>query len=292
MTEVVLCVSCGGRLEWFASVSSWRHVWVPEGTTPHPAVLERHDEKVATAAGFVEEVVESDRETGQRILAEREEVIARARATRESLGEFPLTVERATVPPYREPEFEIRVGTTLEGEEFRYPWLVEPTWINVDGSEVRVSPGTGAKSAAKKTDRLDEHPAPTEPARPAFDSELPKAAASIKALLVEHGWEFEQLYARGFKADRYMRADHVKPIETVVLRAVRRRNREALLACWTDSRYDFAYRLTPGEPQKLASAEVPKVVKAEVLLCTTCGEPPHTHPLPDAAPACFQEESL
>lgn len=282
MADEILCLSCSGRLAWFPEVSAWRHLSAPPGTVPHVAQVPRGD------AGFVQEVVESDVDTGRRIQAERDEVIARARAIREALGEISLDVERPRVEPRGESAFEMRTGVDLDGKPFVYPWLLEPTWTNTDGSVVRVTPGTGAKSAAKKTDRLIEHPAPVEPARTAFDSDLPAAAKTLRGLLVEHGWEIEQLYARGYKPDVHQRAAKTVLVDVAVLRAIRPANREALVACWVDSGYDLGYHIRPNNTEMLGANALKSAAKAPVLLCSTCKEPPHTHPQPDDSPACFQ----
>lgn len=282
--EQLLCLACAGHLAWFPEVSGYRHTWTPEGTLPHAAHPQRAEH------GFVEEVVESDIDTGRRIEAAREEIEARGAQMRRELGDFDLSPTPRHWTPREDPKFEMRVGTDLDGSEFRYPWLIEPTWINADGSEVRVTPGTGARSAAKKTERLDEHPPPEVPARPCEDWELPPRARAVRDLMLEYGWTARQLYARGSKSDRYLREAHMRLIDTVVLLASRPPNRERVIASWVDSGYDLGLRLIPGNHHRLSATELTATIKAAVLQCTTCGEPPHTHPLPASSPTCFQEE--
>lgn len=95
--SVDACVVCGGRLKWFPEVHAWRHIWVPDGTLPHLAVRqerpteERELDDVAPAtigaAGYIADIVESDVDTGQRIVETREQIEARGRAMREAMGD-------------------------------------------------------------------------------------------------------------------------------------------------------------------------------------------------------------
>jgi len=129
-------------------------------------------------------------------------------------------------------------------------------------------------------------PPPVEPARPAFDSELPTTAAALRATMLASGWQVEALYARGYRA-----ADG-EASDIVVVRGQRLTNRERMVASWRDGKFELGYRLTPSlGPVKLKSAELTTYAKAPVLQCTTCGLPPHEHPMPEDMPACFQEDT-
>lgn len=129
-----------------------------------------------------------------------------------------------------------------------------------------------------ETVELEPHPAPIVPARPATDDELPKSAASIKALMTEHGWTTEALYAMGAKL-----TDPNTLVTHVTVEGARPRNRERIAAWWADGKFAAAYRFAP-HPVRLSSSELRAAIKAVVMTCVVCDEPPHTHPL--EAPCC------
>ena len=128
-------------------------------------------------------------------------------------------------------------------------------------------------------------PPPVEPVRPAFPSELPRTAASLLELLKANGWQTEALFARGYRSATAEAAD------IIVVRGQRLPNRERMVASWRDGSFELGYRLTPRlGPVKLKSTELTTYAKAPVVQCTTCGLPPHEHPMPEDSPACFHLE--
>lgn len=158
--------------------------------------------------------------------------------------------------------------------------------LEIERERVQLSP-----PKPKETGKLLVHPAPIESVREAFEDEMPNAAKSIRELLKANGWEVEQRYSRGYRPDVHQRESHTRAVDVVVLRAVRRRNREAVVACWEDSGYDVAWHVRKNQTDMIGATELRKRIKAEVYVCSTCGEPPHTHPLPHEGgdPRCFQE---
>lgn len=246
------CLVCGGRLKWFPEVHAYRHIWTPEGTTPHLAVREtrpteeREHEDVSPAtlgaAGYIADVVESDRDTGQRIAETREQVEARGRAMREAMGDG---------------------------------------WRDYVRPVVTIAPA----AAIVDPDKLTEHPEPEVPARPwQHGDPWPTPAETLRNTLLAYGWETEQLYARGWRPDVHQRRSWTKLIHLAVVRGRRPAMSEMIVACWRAEvdgdgswKYDGGYWRVPGDTARLKATELNAKIKMPVMQCVDCGAGPYTH---------------
>lgn len=251
------CVVCGGRLKWFPEVHAWRHIWTPEGTTPHLAVRQErpteeseHDVVAPTtlgAAGYIADIVESDRETDprvglQRIVETREEVEARGRAMREAMGDG---------------------------------------WRDYVRPVVEISPPT----AIVDPDKLTEHPKPEVPARLLQQGDpWPAPAETLRNLLLAHGWDVEQIYARGWRPDVHQRRSWTKLIHLSVIRGRRPAMSEMIVACWRAEvdgdgswKYDGGYWRVPGDTEQLGAVALKAKIKMPVMQCADCGTGYYMH---------------
>lgn len=246
------CLVCGGRLKWFPEVHAWRHIWVPEGTTPHLAVRqERRAEEpehdvvppaTLGAAGYIADIVESDHDTGQRVVESREEIEARGQAMREAMGD---------------------------------------TWRGYVRPVVDITP----PSAIVDPDKLVEHPKPEVPARLLQSGDpWPAPAETTRNLLLAHGWDVELVYARGWRPDAHQRRSWTKLIHLAVVRGRRPAMSEMVVATWRSEvdgdgswKYDGGYWRVPGDTEKLGAVELKAKIKMPVMRCADCGAGPYTH---------------
>jgi hypothetical protein len=84
-----------------------------------------------------------------------------------------------------------------------------------------------------------EHPVPEVPCRLAEAHEIPRAAILMRAKAERAGWQVVATYARGTRSGL-----RPKVCDSLALRMSR--NGLRVIACWLDSKFDFALRWGAG----------------------------------------------